>query len=128
LAGLVRDERHHIEHAEPGVGTGVAAQVEKGKGGAGQRPGGLGHQVDGAGESEDRPVVIRVAVPIEQSRAGGSRNATKDRFVAALADVDHALEEHDASVTRRKVCPGQARRRRPAQRPPGVSAGFASGA
>ena len=68
---------------------------------AGQGAGGVGHQVGGAGEGEDRAVVVGVAVQVEQGGAGGGGQVGEDRLVAALADVDHALEEHGASVARR---------------------------
>ena len=110
-AGLVGDEGHHVEHAEAGVGAGVRTQVEVGQGGRGQGPGGFGHEVGGAGEGEDRPVVVGVAVLVEQRGAGGSGQPAQDGLVASLADIDHALEEHGASVARRQVDRAQARRR-----------------
>ena len=119
-AGLVGDEGHHVEHAEAGVGTAVPAQVEVGQGGGGQGPGGFGHQVSGAGEGEDGPVVVGVTVLVEQRGAGRRGQPAQQRLVPALADVDHALDEHGASVARPPVSRAQARRRsRRAEGPPG---------
>ncbi len=80
--------------------TGVAAQVEEAEGRRGERAGGRRHQVGGAGERQDRPVVVPVAMQVEKGRPGGGGQRAENRVVAALADVDHALEQHGASVAR----------------------------
>ena len=113
-AGRVGDEGHDVEHTQAGMGPGVIPQVQAGDGRGGEGAGGPGHQIRGAGEGEHRPVVVRVAVQVEQGGAGGSGQLAQDRLVAALADVDDALEEHAASVTRRAGGAGRlGRRRRP---------------
>ncbi len=107
-AGLIGDERHHVEHPEAGVGPGVPPQVQVGDGRGGERTGRVGHQIRGAGERQDRPVVVRITVLVEQGRPGGDGQVAEGRLVAALADVDHALEEHGASVACGTVGRGRA--------------------
>ena len=67
-AGFVGDERHHVEHAQAWVCPVVGAQVEPGHAQRGERLGGLGDLVRRSGQGEDRPVVVRVAVQVEQDR------------------------------------------------------------
>ncbi len=57
-----------------------------------------------ARERQHRSVVVRVAVQVEQCTAAGAGDASQHVGVAALADVDHALE-HRRSLPRGR-CPG----------------------
>ena len=89
--------------AEARVHAVVRAQVEQADRGGGERASGGGDVVGRAGEREDRPVVVRVAVQIEERRAGTGGQRREDGLIAALADVDDALEAararaHGASV------------------------------
>ena len=97
-AGFVGDERHHVEHAQAWVCPVVGAQVEPGHAQRGERLGGLGDLVRRSGQGEDRPVVVRVAVQVEQDRRGGRGQLGEESLVAALAHVGHALEDHSASL------------------------------
>jgi hypothetical protein len=81
----------------------VPAQVEAGEGGPGECPGGLFDQVIVPGKGEDGAVVVGVLMRIEQGRTGRSGQVVEHRPVSAFADVDHALEEHGASVARATV-------------------------
>ena len=42
--------------------------------------------------------MVRVAVQVEEGRAGAGGQRAQDAVVTALADVDHALEDHGAIV------------------------------
>ena len=82
-----RHERHDVDHPEPRVGAGVVAQVEP------------GHRLDGhrprrvlADEGQHRPVVVGVAVDVEQIGARDRGDRGDQRLVATLADVDDALQ------------------------------------
>ena len=71
----------------------------------------ISHEIGGPGEREDGAVVVGVAVLVEQRGAGGSGQPAQRGLVASLADIDHALEEHGASVARRQADGAQAPRR-----------------
>ena len=70
----------------------MGTEVEPGHRGRSQGPGGRHHGVGGAGQGEDGAVVVGVAVEVEQGRPGAGGQLGQDAVVAALADVDHALE------------------------------------
>lgn len=75
------------------MGAAVQAQVDQFEGGPGDGPGRLldGGAVEGA-EGEDGAVVVGVGVEVEEQVTGGRRQRVEDGPVAALADVDDALE------------------------------------
>jgi hypothetical protein len=98
LAGAVRDKRHHIEHAPPRMGALVHAEIEMGDALPGQRPDGAGHLFGAAGQGEDRSVVVRIAMEVEEHRARGDGQMSQNGLVTALADVDNALDGHVASL------------------------------
>ena len=92
-SGLVGDEGHHVEHSEAGVGAAVRPEVESFHSGCGESPGTRDDGVGGPGEGEHGTVVVLVAVQVEQGRPGGCGQLVEHRLVAALAEVDHALED-----------------------------------
>ena len=107
FARHVGDEGHHVERTEPGVDALVAAQVDQVDRGAGQRAGGLGHDVGPAGQGEDRTVVVGVTVEVDQGGGGGLGEPAEHRVVPAFGDIGHALHEvdrHRSSVTPAPRC------------------------
>ena len=51
-----------------------------------------------SGQGEDRSMVVRVAVEIEEDGTGGRGQFAQKGLVTALADVDDALDDHAASL------------------------------
>ncbi len=96
--GPERDERHHVDHPQAGMGAGVAPQVQRQHGRGRHRPGGLL-----ADEAEHAAVVVGVGVDVEQLVPGVAGDQLNRGEVTPLADVDHALEHLE------KVVPGSAR-------------------
>ena len=76
------------------MGTLVAAQVEARHGGGGQRAGPVCDVGVLPGQGEDGAVVVRVAVEVAQGRPGRGGQRGDHLEGAALADVDHALDDH----------------------------------
>ena len=109
VARRVGDEGHDVEHTQPGVDAlrGGAGRVGSTAARASARA--ASATTSGrAGQGEDRTVVVGVAVQVEQGGAGGLGELAQDRVVPALADVDHALDDHSASVARAAVGPSAA--------------------
>jgi hypothetical protein len=52
----------------------------------------LGEEPIRCGQGEDRPVVVGVAVHVEQTRASGVGQSGQGGLAAALADIHHAFE------------------------------------
>ena len=91
------DERHHVDDPDAGVDALVVPQVEPGDGRRRHRPGG-----PLADQGEDAPVVVGVAVDVEQVGARDRRDGRHHLGPAALADVHHALEHADEHAGRRR--------------------------
>ena len=61
----------------------------------------------GPTEGEDGAVVVGVAVLVEKGGASRGGQPGHNGLVAALADIDDALDEHVVSVARRRRLPAQ---------------------
>ena len=93
VGAVERDERHHVERPEARVHAVVAVEVDAVDDLARQQPDRLlGVARAGAGEREDRAVVVGVVVHVEQRRAARGGERVEHRDVAALRHVGHALE------------------------------------
>ncbi len=77
----VGDEGDDVEHAEARVDAVVGAQVEMLERGAGEGAGGGNEVVGRCDEGVHRPVVVRIAMEVEEggSGAGGQRGEDVDR-------------------------------------------------
>jgi hypothetical protein len=98
LLGLVGDEGDDIDQAEAGVHAAVFAQIEALDGDGGQSLGGGHHDIDRAGQGEDGAMVVGIAVRIEEGGCGGGAQGSQNNLVTTLADVDHTLDDHAASL------------------------------
>jgi hypothetical protein len=78
----------------------VRAEIESVHAHGGERSGSRHHVIDGPAEGEDGPMVVRVSVHIEQGRGGRSSQFSQYNRVAALTDVDHALDDHGDQFAR----------------------------
>jgi len=85
-------ERDNVEDPDTRVDADVAAQVEQSDGRAGKGSDRRLQLVGRPGQGEDRPVVVGVLVHIEHRGTAGADQAGDDAAVAALADVDYALQ------------------------------------
>ena len=95
---IQRDERHHIEHAEPGMCSVVTHE----RGALGdcrcQRADGVARVArSGSGEGEDRPVVVGVGVHVQQRGPARLCERPQQIHVAAFRDVRDTLQ-HVLSV------------------------------
>jgi hypothetical protein len=98
LAGVVRDEWHHIDDALSRMDPLVRTEVETGDAGPGQFPDALGDLVLLAGQREDGAMVVGIAMEVEQARTGDTGQLCQKSLVTAVADVDDALDGHGSSL------------------------------
>ena len=109
----VGDEGDDVEHAEARVDAVVGAQVEMLERGAGEGAGGGNEVVGRCDEGVHRPVVVRIAMEVEEGGSGAGGQRGEDGIVPTLADVDDALEDlfrccHDDSVPASGACCSEA--------------------
>jgi hypothetical protein len=73
--------------------TVVVPQIDRGDGGLGHRSDGLVDNAPRAAQRQDRAVVVRIRMEIQQTRAGCTAEAGEDLGVTPLTDVDDAFEQ-----------------------------------
>ena len=73
------DERHHVDGAQPGVHPAVGGEVDGVDGRGGHRPGRRLDVGQRAAEGQDRAVVVRVGVDVEEAVAAGRRHRGRRR-------------------------------------------------
>ena len=96
-----RDERQHVEGADPRMAAAMVAKVDRGQHVGGERERGRPHDVRPAEKREDRSVVIGIRVDVREAGAGvadGRGEPLHDGRIAPLAHVGNALD-HDGLAT-----------------------------
>ena len=89
---LERHPRDDVEHADARVRPDMTPKVETSDGRSGQRAHSALCLVVASNQGEHAPVVVTVAVYVQKTVAGEAADSGDGLLVAALADVDHALE------------------------------------
>ncbi len=90
---LERDERHHVDDAEPRMDADVLAEVEVLARDVHESPGGrFGAARVRGRDGEDAAVVVVVAVHVEQRAPCAGTDRREPPFRATFGDVDDGLE------------------------------------
>ncbi len=121
-AGLVGHEGDHVEHSETGMDADMVTQIQAGDHRRGERPRPCRHQLRLSRQGEHAAVVVGITVHVQKRRTCGLGELRQGHLVAALADIDDALDDparHRASFTPPTRGRDPARKRRSGDDPRG---------